>query len=115
MNLVGEVGETDETHEFLANHWRRGGVCGRDEGGIRWAGIAILRESIAVAAGIVRHLSEGAWTKRWTTGNARETERLGSSLVVARFGDSSEQVVCVCLYLVAETTLGRFLIILRNT
>jgi hypothetical protein len=74
MNLVGQVGETDEAHEFLANHWRRGGVVGRDEGRIGWASISILRESVAVAAGIVGHLSEGAWAKRWTTRNAREAE-----------------------------------------
>ena len=64
MNLVGQVGETDETHEFLANHWGRGVVLGSDEGGVGRASIAILRESITVTAGIVRHLSEGAWTKR---------------------------------------------------
>jgi hypothetical protein len=79
MNLVGQVGETDETHEFLADYWRRGVVLRRDEGGIRWTSIAILRESIAVAAGIVGHISEGAWTKRWTTRNAKEAELLSSS------------------------------------
>ena len=60
MNLVGKIGETDETHEFLANNWRRGGVLGRGE---RWTGgvsIAILGEDVAVAAGVVGHLSEGA-------------------------------------------------------
>jgi hypothetical protein len=60
VNLVGKVGETDEAHEFLANHGGRG-VWGRDERGIGWAGVAILREGVAVAARIVGHLSEGAW------------------------------------------------------
>jgi hypothetical protein len=58
VNLVWKVGETDETHKFLANHWRRGIVRGSDEGRVGWASIAILREGVAVAAGIVRHLSE---------------------------------------------------------
>jgi len=71
VNLVGKVGETDETHEFLANHWRHCGVLGRDEGRTRGVGVAILGEGVAVAAGVVGHLSEGAWAKRWTTGNAR--------------------------------------------
>lgn len=71
VNLVGKVGETHETHEFLANNWRRGSALGRDEGGIGGVSIAILGESFAVATGIVGHLSEGAWAKRWTMGNAR--------------------------------------------
>lgn len=71
MNLVGEVGETNEAHEFLAYHWSRGGVLGRDEGGIGGVSVAILGEGVAVAAGVVGHLSEGAWAERWTTGNAR--------------------------------------------
>ena len=71
MNLIGKVGETDETHEFLANHWRRGGALRSDERGIGGVSIAILGEGFAVATGIVGHLSEGAWAKRWTTGNAR--------------------------------------------
>ena len=56
VNLVGKVGETDETHEFLANHRRRGKVLGRDERGIGWATIAVLRDGVAVAAGVVRHV-----------------------------------------------------------
>ena len=71
MNLVGKVGKTDEAHEFLANNWRQGGVLGRDEGGIGGVSVTILRVDVAVAAGIVGHLSEGAWARRWTTENAR--------------------------------------------
>ena len=58
MDLVWKVGETDETHEFLANHWGRARVRRSEEGGIGWASVAILRKAVAVAAGIVRHLSE---------------------------------------------------------
>lgn len=64
MDLVGKVGETDEAHEFLANHWGRGGVLGGDERGIGGVSVAILGEGVAGAAGIVGHLSEGAWAKR---------------------------------------------------
>ena len=71
MNLVGKVGETDETHEFLANDRRHGGVLGRDQGRARGVSVAILRVAVAVAAGIVGHLSEGAWAERWATRNAR--------------------------------------------
>lgn len=71
MNLVGQVGETDETHELLANYR---GVLGGDEGRVGWAGVTVLRESITVAAGVVGHLSERAWGERWTTGDAREAE-----------------------------------------
>ena len=45
MNLVGKVGKTDEAHEFLANHGGRG-VWGRDERGVKWTGVAILREGV---------------------------------------------------------------------
>jgi hypothetical protein len=71
VNLVGKVRETDETHKFLADNWGRGGALGRGEGGIGGVSIAILGEAVAVAAGKVGHLSEGAWTKIWATGNAR--------------------------------------------
>ena len=70
MDLVGKIGETNETHELLANHWRRGAL-GRDEGRARGVSIAVLGKGIAIAAGVVGHLSEGAWAKRWTTGSAR--------------------------------------------
>ena len=70
MNLVGEVGETDETHEFLSNNRGRGGVLGRGERGIRAIDVASLGKGFAVAARIVGHLSERAWG-RWATGNAR--------------------------------------------
>ena len=71
MNLVGKIRETNETHKFLANDWGRGCDLGRGERGTGGVSIAILGEGVAVAAGVVGHLSEGAWAERWTTGNAR--------------------------------------------
>ena len=119
VDLVGKVGETDEAHEFLANYWRRARVRGLDERGIGWATVAILREGIAVATGIVGHLSEGAWAGRWSTRNAREAERLSASRVVvlSEFHQTTAQtsVVYIYLRLVAEQQLERFSLFYENT
>ena len=97
MNLVGKVGEANETHKFLANNWRRGGVVGRDERGIGGVSVAILGVDVAVAAGIVGHLSEGAWAKRWNDEEREETERLNASPVVVQLR-GGRRLCCLPLF-----------------
>jgi hypothetical protein len=113
VNLVGKVGETDKTHEFLANHWRPGGVLGGNQRGIGGVGVAILGkgEAVAVAAGIVGHLSEGARTEEMD----EETERLSTSPVVdqARRQRRAWLFDSVCVRWLNNTTAVS--IILRNT
>lgn len=74
MNLVGKVGEPDKTHKFFSNNWGRGGVLGSGERGTGGVDVAVLGEGFAITAGVVGHLSEGAWG-RWVTREREERMR----------------------------------------